>query len=165
MANTYTLIEAKTLGSSIASITFSSIPATFTDLKIVASTRTDSAQSDNRMDINFNGSGSSFSARFLYGTGSAAASATDTTLILQSDGGTATASTFGSTEIYIPNYTLSQHKSYSNDGVTENNATSVITGLLAGLRSDNAAITSITLTSSNNFVSNSTFYLYGISNS
>jgi hypothetical protein len=32
MANTYTLIESQVLGSAAASVTFSAIPATYTDL-------------------------------------------------------------------------------------------------------------------------------------
>jgi hypothetical protein len=166
MPTTMNLIAKQTVGAGgAASVTFSSIPQTFTDLKVVASTRTNSAQSDNSMDISFNGSSSSFSARFVYGSGSAAASGTGSTLILQSDGGTATANTFGSAEIYIPNYTsTSNAKSYSNDGVTENNATSAIAGLLAGLWSATpAAITSLTLTASGSFVEFSEFSLYGIS--
>ena len=164
MPANYVLLEKITVGAAGASsVTFSGIPQTgYTDLVVKASTRTNTANVDNRMDISFNGSSSSFSSRFLFGNGSSATSPTDSTLILQSVGGGATASTFGSTEIYIPNYTSANNKSYSNDGVTENNATSVITGLLAGLWSNTAAITSITLTATSLFVQYSTFYLYGV---
>jgi hypothetical protein len=57
---------------------------------------------------------------------------------------TATANTFGNTEFYIPNYTSSNYKSFSVDGVTENNATAAF-ALYAGLWSNTAAITSFRL--------------------
>ena len=165
MPANYVLLEKITVGAAGASsVTFSSIPQTgYTDLVVKASTRTNTGVNDNRMDVSFNGSSSSFSSRFLFGSGSSVTGATDTTLILQANGGGSTANTFSSAEIYIPNYTSASNKSYSNDGVTENNATSVITGLLAGLWSNTAAITSITLTApASLFVANSTFYLYGV---
>jgi len=167
MADTYTLISSVTVGAGGASsIDFTSIPATYTDLKLVGSIRTNTAQTDNSMDINFNSSATSFSARFLYGSGSAAASSTGSTIILQADGGAATSNTFSNFEIYIPNYAGSTNKSYSNDAVTENNATAAIAGLLAGLWSNTAAITSVSVkASTGTFVQHSTAYLYGIKNS
>ena len=41
MANTYTLISSNVLGSSAASITFSAIPATYTDLVVRVTSRVD----------------------------------------------------------------------------------------------------------------------------
>ncbi len=71
--------------------------------------------------------------------------------------------TFANGEIYIPNYTASVNKSVSIDSVTENNATSAIAALDAGLWANTAAITSINLNGNNgNFVQYSTAYLYGI---
>jgi hypothetical protein len=74
-----------------------------------------------------------------------------------------TASSFSSGEIYIPNYAGSTNKSYSIDSVTEQNATGALAELIAGLWSQTAAITQITLSSSN-FQQYSTAYLYGVSN-
>jgi hypothetical protein len=168
MANTYTLIEAKTLGSSTASITFSSIPATYTDLKLVVSARSDSAGLGDVMKISFNASSSNFTNLYLQGDGSAASTGTFAQLAGQSTGGGSTADTFSSQEIYIPNYTSSNYKSFSIDSVIETNAaTGVANNLTAGLWSNTAAITSITLTPNvgPNLVQYSTFYLYGISNS
>jgi hypothetical protein len=78
-------------------------------------------------------------------------------------GSSATASTFGSGLIYIPNYAGSTNKSYLTDWVTENNATAAYAGFTAGLLSNTAAITDVTLTGS--FVQYSTATLYGISKS
>jgi hypothetical protein len=167
MANTLTLIEAKTLGSTTASITFSSIPGTYTDLKILVSARTTDTNSK-VMDISFNGNTSSFTNRWLLASDNSAISSADYSRFssLQNSSSN-TADTFSNGEIYIPNYAGSNNKSYSGDGVQEINASLGANLLLiAGLWSNTAAITSITLNPlAGSFVQYSTFYLYGISNS
>ena len=167
MPDTFVKIASVTVGSGgAATIDFTSIPSTYTDLCVKASIRTNTAQTDNSMDINFNSSATGFTSRFVYGNGSTAASSTGTTLLLQADGGTATSNTFSNLEIYIPNYAGSTNKSFSNDAVTENNATSAIAGLLAGLWSNTAAINSVSIkASSGSFVQYSTAVLYGIKSS
>ena len=165
MANTYTLIEAKSLGSTTATITFSAIPQTYTDLKLVNSTRCDLVNSV-AVRIAFNSNTSNFTGRYLQGAGSGTPSTgNDGRRAGVSIPTTYTASTFTNDEIYIPNYTSANFKSYSLDSTQENNATLSYIELYAGLWSDTAAISSITLTldSAGSFVANSTFYLYGIS--
>jgi hypothetical protein len=80
-----------------------------------------------------------------------------------------TASTFSNCEIYIPNYTGSSQKSISSDIVTENNATSALAVLTAGLWLSTSAVTAIQLRpyvqGGGNFAEHSTFTLYGINNS
>ena len=80
------------------------------------------------------------------------------------EGTSATSNTFATAEIYIPSYRVSQHKQISMDSATENNATTAYRAVDAGLWRSTAAITSIELDGSN-FVSGSSFYLYGIKNS
>ncbi len=168
MPANYVLLSEVTVGAAgAASVTMANIPQSgYTDLKIVSSTRTDRAsQVADWVKISFNGSTSSFSLRELEGNGSAAASYTGTTgLAFFAPASTATANTFGNSEVYIPNYTSSNYKSYSADTVTENNATSANAAINAGLWSNTAAITSISFTPNlgTNFVANSTFYLYGL---
>lgn len=165
MANTYQLIEAKTLTTTTTSITFTSIPQTYTDLKIVYSVRSDNTNPSNTIDISFNGNTTGFTNRYLIGTGSSTASGSNFGRYAGSqNSANETASTFSNGDIYIPNYTnTSINKSYSSDGVYENNATGAGQGLVAGLWSNTAAITSIGLVGyAGNFVTNSTFYLYGI---
>ena len=80
------------------------------------------------------------------------------------DGATATANTFSNAELYIPSYTASQNKPASFFGAQEDNSTTANIFLLANLAQITATISSIgmVLNSSANFVSGSSFYLYGI---
>jgi len=169
MANTMTLISSVTVGSGgAANITFSSIPATYTDLivKICVRSARSGASADSIL-FSLNGSNSG-TDRILYGNGSAAGSATDASQMYSgtSPASTATASTFGNVEIYIPNYAGSTNKSYSVDSVDENNATFAQAQMLAGFWSNTSAITSIKLEpgSLTTFVQFSTAYLYGVKN-
>ena len=155
------LIEAKTSTSS--SVTFSAIPQTYTDLKLLCSTRLVSGNFPD-LYISFNGSTSNFTNRNILGSGASATSGTEVRVIGFTEGTSQTSSTFTNGEVYIPNYTSSNYKSFSADNVTENNATTAYSHLVAGLWSDVSAITSITISSGANFDSASTFYLYGISN-
>lgn len=166
MANTYTLIASSTVGSGgAADIAFTSIPATYTDLCLKLSIRTDKATLGDVWLLKLNTSSADFTARWVEGNG---ASATTGNSVLYGAlvGSSATASTFNNTEIYFPNYAGSTNKSFSVDSVTENNATTAYADLAAGLWSQTAAITGINISiTSNNLVQYSTAYLYGIKNS
>jgi hypothetical protein len=159
------LIESKTLGTAAASIEFTSIPSTFTDLVVVLSLRTARAgEIDDPINIELNGTSSGFSARHLFGNGSSALSATRTNLVYFGNAAGATANTFDNASIYFPNYTGSTNKSYSVDGVSETNGTTAYQNLIAGLWSNTAAISSMLFRSgtANNLVAGSTISLYGI---
>jgi hypothetical protein len=165
MPVTYKKIASVTVtGATAANIEFTSIPATYTDLVIKVSSRGNASAMGKNLLIGFNGSTSDFTGRYVEGTGSAAASASVARFIGSTNAGTSTASTFGSAEIYIPNYAGSTNKSYSAEGLSENNASEAYRHLTAGLWSQTAAITSVTLTLSDSdvFVTNSTAVLYGI---
>lgn len=154
------LISNATVGAGgAATITFSSIPGTYTDLVLIISARATSTTSD--ITINFNGSSSSFSGRYLQGSGGGTSSTTSTTFIGRASISTDTASTFGNIQVLIPNYAGSTNKSFAVETVTENNNTTAYQQIVSGLWSNTAAITSITLNLAN-FAENSTAYLYGI---
>lgn len=161
-------IYTQTVGSGGAtSITFNSIPQTFTDLKLSISIRgADSALTEPW--IRFNGdSGTNYSFTRAYGNGSSATSDRGTSntvmVIMVSSGTSYTANTFASNDIYIPNYTSSNYKSAISDTVTENNATLSFADLYAGLWRSTSAITSITIgPNGTGFAQYSTFSLYGI---
>jgi hypothetical protein len=167
MANTYEIIASVNVGSGgAASIDFTSIPSTYTDLLLSVSLRSTEATVETNATISFNGSGANKSARTLYGNGSTASSFTYASEIyLWLSGANSTASTFGNSQYYIPNYASSNNKSISIDSTSENNGTLVAQSLTAGLWANSSAITSITITcGGGNFVQYSTAYLYGISN-
>jgi hypothetical protein len=166
MANTMTLISSVTVGAGgAASIDFTSIPATYTDLCIKASFRSDYSGQGIALRINPNSSGANMTAKVLLGSGSSASSFSDTIAYASSVADTSTANTFGNVEWYIPNYAGSTNKSISVDFVTETNASAAIMGLSAGLWSITTAISSLSLlTTAGNLKQYSTAYLYGIKN-
>ena len=170
---TYTQIgSAVTVGSGgAASIDFSSIPNTYTDLVIKLSLRGSDANNYVNSRVTFNGSSSGYTSKLLYGLGSGTPGSLNNSVTNAVDfssygtGSSATSSTFGNTEIYIPNYAGSTNKSLSVDAVSENNATTAIAALTAGLWSNTAAITQVTITPAvGTFVQYSSAYLYGVSN-
>jgi hypothetical protein len=171
MPSTYTLISSNVLSSSAASVTFSAIPATFTDLVIRASIRGDWAGLDTPSRIQFNtGLGSGTALRSQYSSGVAqsfrdtAASPIGMGWVNSVD---STANTFASCEIYIPNYSnTSTTKPFGSIYMVENNASQAHGWLQASWLNTTSAITSITLSNWNgNLVAGSSFYLYGIKNS
>jgi len=169
MANTFELIASSTVGAGgAADITFSSIPATYTDLCITFSLRDNVAGVNNNILLTINGSTSGYSERSLYGDGSAVASASRSNVnigLFYSASANATSNTFANGSIYIPNYAGSNNKSISIDVVTENNATTAYAVFNAALWSDSAAITSLKLAANGaSFVQYSTAYLYGVKN-
>jgi hypothetical protein len=162
-----TLIESKTLGTAAASIEFTSIPQDATDLLVVTSLRFSIDLTD--VSLRLNGSDSSYSMILLYGTGSAAASAANSSGYFVWSGNanflTSTASTFGNSQLYFPNYSGATNKSVSIEGVSENNDTTSYQTLTAGLWANTAAITSLTFSgggAGGNFVAGSTISLYKI---
>jgi hypothetical protein len=165
------LIETKTLGSTQASLVFSSIPQTFTDLLVVISarsTRTGNAGDDLTVVVNSITSG--YSGRGLDGVGSGTPTSftddgagTKFRYLCVINAADATSNTFSNNSIYIPNYTGSTNKSFSFETVTENNATFAYQRICAGLLANTAAITQLTFDPDNkDLVAGSTISLYGI---
>jgi hypothetical protein len=173
MPSTYTIISSNVLSASAASVTFSAIPSTYTDLVLRASARSDRANPADALRITFNSdTGTNYSTTAITAVGGAASSFTfANTANLQyntTDGDGATASTFGSFEMYLPNYTSTTSKPISVFTVAEDNSTAngTIRGI-ANLYRNTTAITSITIVPNTgpNWLSGSSFYLYGIKNS
>lgn len=172
---TYKKIASSTVGSSgAASIDFTSIPGGFTDLKLVVSGRGDLSNIATWVVVEFNGVATNRASRLLAGEGSgtpySVSYASD--IIFLICGQSNTASTFGSTELYIPNYLESTNKSISIDQVTENNGTFAAAYLFSGIWSNTSPINRITLHAADSnlaknriWLEHSTAVLYGIVNS
>ena len=171
MANTFTKIATVTVGSGGASsISFSSISSSYTDLCLKYSIRTSSNTLTNAYDyghLEINGNTSSLSYRQLYDdAGTAYSNSGSSVFYVWVSSSGATASTFTNGELYFPNYTSSNYKSFSLDEVNENNGTQTLLIMTAGLWSNTSAINQLTIApNSGTYVQYSTATLYGIKNS
>jgi len=147
-----------TLGAVSASVTFSNIPQTYRDLKLVVSS-VSSAAAESYAYTYFNGDGSNYSRVEMVGNGSTTGSSNSANLIPITMP-SSSAGVFGSAQINIMDYIATdKHKTviYKND--TANSTT--VAG--AGRWASTTAITSIAITAYNNsFGAGSTFTLYGV---
>ena len=149
-----------------ASITFSDIPQTFTDLYLVMSLRNGTADQPvggRAFRLDFNNFATGATNRALRGQGSGTPSSFTDNFFTQVGSGD-TASTFGNGSAYIPNYTSSTAKSFSIDSVGENNATFAEQQINAQLWNVTDAITIIRINSpyAGNLAQYSSATLYGI---
>jgi hypothetical protein len=166
MATTYKLIESKILTTTTASVEFTSIPNTYTDIIIFTSARSNvSGSSGIFSTYQFNGSVNP-TGTYIFGDASAAYSGTAHKAPLD-NAAAATASTFSNAFFYMPNYAnTSYNKTYSVDGVVETIGTEAYQLLVTGAVATTSAINAIKITpgGSGSYVQYSSFYLYGISN-
>lgn len=175
----WTRIAHTELGSTQATIEFTSIAQTYTDLLLVVSLRSDRNVNTfyTNAKISINNSTTGYSIRELIGqfdgTSNVAESRsdlTDSVWPFKCPSTAQTASTFGNTLFYFPNYAGSTAKSVSVDYTSENNAQSTVSwinAILAGLNTSTSAISSIqigirALDGATGFVSGSSATLYGI---
>lgn len=167
MPANYVLLGKETVGAvGVASVTFNSIPQTgYTDLVLVTSTRSNTAEDSLNVRIN-NDSATNYTNVQINGNGSTAATSSFTQGAVgggrQPESGY-TANTFGNCKFYFPNYTSSANKSVSVEAVNENNATTVRTQFTSSVYPQTTAISSLVVaTGSGLFVQHSTFCLYGV---
>jgi hypothetical protein len=175
MATTFVKIQTVTVGSGgAASIEFTSIPQTYTDLKIVTSFRDEVAGIRPEIRITFNSSSTGYSGRILRAfDNTSTGSTTSNTSYFDAwrvPGSLNTANVFSNDEIYIVNYTSANNKSFSSDNIAESNiavSTANFMSLSAGLWSNSAAITSVKFVtdSASDIAQYSTATLYGIKSS
>ena len=156
--NTYEAIATTTLGSAVSSVTFSSIPGTYTDLVLVA-TGNSSTLVDTYLRFNGDSTSGLYSTTRLYGLVIAAPSDrySNQNQILAGDFNTASNSV---AIIQIANYS---NATTNKTSLIRSNIASSIVFANVGLWRNTAAITSLTMsTSSGTFAIGSTFSLYGI---
>ena len=161
MANTFLLIEKKILTSPAASVEFTSIPQTFTDLVLLISARA-SANNDYGTYLKFNGSTTDFSAKYMYANVPSAPVSGNAARYI----GTVSGSTYWtSIRMYFPNYSGNKTKAYSSSAIAGRYNAGNHLNLIAGYRDNVAPITSISIDiGQDNFTTDTTMYLYGISN-
>ena len=160
MAATYKLISSVTVSTATNTISFTSIPQTYTDLVIKASLRGSTATTTFAVQVN--GTTITSVIRLFGGGNFTAADSFNEHYINPSD---FTSNTFGNTDLYFPNYATSINKTYGVDSVGENDEVQAYMNFASNLTNITDPITSINLLrTSGNFVQYSTAYLYGISN-
>ena len=160
MPSTYTPIATTTLGSASSSITFSSIPSTYTDLVVVTNTQRDASGSGVVGFLaQFNGDTSTnYSVTAVLGNGSTAFSGRDTNqtgaFVLTGQDGV-----WGNSLINIMNY--SNTTTYKTL-LSRINTTTANVSAYVGLWRSTSAINSITFTGAAALKAGSTFTLYGV---
>lgn len=165
MTSTYEKIATNTIASVTTSISFSSIPATYTDLVLVYSSRSQGGYDYQNSSIRFNGdSGSNYFYTQMQGNGSTTSALSQTSLTSIPSGadiGTTQSGIWSVNIVTIQNYSNSTTYKTVLDRV---NATPSFTLARVGLWSSTAAINSITVLrdDSNGFSVGSIFTLYGI---
>ena len=169
MPATYEKIQSTTLGSAATNITFSSIPATYTDLRIDASlTGTGTGYSDSPSRIRFNSdTGSNYSYTYVRGDGSTAFSTRGTNASYafgyQSGSISGSQPTFYTCDIF--SYAGSTNKTcLVSTGVDMNGVYGGYVYRIVNLWRNTSAITSIELSTPNgdNLAVGSTATIYGI---
>jgi hypothetical protein len=164
MPVTFVKIASVTVGSGgAATMAFTSIPATYTDLALKISSRYSGGGYGTDMTISLNGSTSGFSSRRIFGYGSTMYTDTQSNVSGVVNGTGSTSNTFSSNDLYFPEYAGSLNKSYIMDATIENNdGTAYLMEISGNLWANTAAINSITIGAASSFVQYSTATLYGI---
>ena len=169
----YESIATATGTGSSATVSFTSIPSTFTHLQIRAIARDTSAVNDSygaRLKINSD-TGSNYASHYLLGAGSSVASGSQGSSItppncMQTAGGGMSASIYAAIIIDLLDYkNTNKYKTIRIfTGVETNSATGDNLGLQSALWMNTNAITQIDITSDSggNWTTDTQFALYGI---
>ena len=176
VAQGLTLISSNILGTASSSVTFSSIPGTFNNLRLVVGGRHSNTSQD-YIVIQFNGDASAnydYEGFYFGGVGNSGTTnlgafqgtSTASPQIAYLNGSNGPGSTPGLADIFIPQYAgTTFYKTATSDGT--NHGTTAYTGIqgvkLVTSWHNAAAITSILLKmgGGGNFITGSWFYLYG----
>jgi hypothetical protein len=177
--STFKNIASTTISSPTTTVTFSSIPSTYTDLFIVGSARSNRSFAQDFINVDFNSIQSIYSESYFSGLGPgnviAVTVATNEQFLgasasqIQIPAANATSSNiFGHFQLYIPSYTSDKWKPLNVVNVKVDNTNTSNThsyNKTAGLARTISAISSINIKCSQaQFIADSAFYLYGIKN-
>ena len=165
MPSTYTPIATTTLGSGTSDVAFTSIPSTYTDLIVVVSGAGTTSATDVLIQTYLNNIFSGYSTTWLRGDGSSATSsrqtATSGAYVGYIPAATAAAGSIGNIIINYQNY--SNTTTYKTI-LSRSNAAGTKVQASVALSSSTSAITQINVATFGvgNFISGSTFTLYGV---
>jgi hypothetical protein len=170
---TFEFITSTTLSTTAASVTFSSLPATYDDLVLLFSARGSGVAATSSVGVRFNDSLTTYGyTRLLTGSatnnGSTRVSSGNVAASSILTSGGSTSDVFSNGEIYIPNYNDVAYKIASTSMQAENISNDGFPLVAAISKSTSAALTSLIVLetgSSSDFASGSSFYLYGVRNS
>jgi hypothetical protein len=153
---TYTPLATVTLGSAAASVTFSSIPATYRDLIFVFNGTT---TIDDGVGLRFNGdTGSNYTNVRMFGNSGGTGSDTSTTTRIPTTAGNSSLRTAFISQVMDYSATDKHKTVLTRNNITDNNVAAI-----AGRWANNAAITSVTVLSPGSTItSGSTISLYAI---
>jgi hypothetical protein len=158
MTPTYDLIASNVLTSPAASVTFSSIPATYRDLVVVINGDSGNIAPDLLLEFNGDTTNANYSYVYMQGSGSATFSLSGSTRYVNT--------------LFESNLVISQIMDYSATNkhkttITRSNSpedTSWGVGATASRWANTSAINSVRVISDGaNFTAGYTFYIYGIS--
>ena len=165
---TYTPLATTKLTAATTTVSFSSIPSTYTDLVLVA-VSADSTTANNQISFRLNSSSTAvYSWTSLYGNGTSAGSNREATGVGRTYGtigwNTAQNTTLG-TSMSVANFMNYANSTTYKTVLSRSNNTTNGTEAMVSLWLSTATISSIDLYSANNtkqFAAGSTFTLYGI---
>jgi hypothetical protein len=155
---TYALIASTTTTNGQTSLSFSSIPSTYTDLVVVANCRNNSGTYDLQLRVNSDG-GSNYSRTYLVGDGTTAASARASSVTYAQIGGY-----IGTSQgVAVINFMDYANTTTNKTFLSRAGSAAVNTGALVALWRSTAAINSITFDwAAGAFAADGSFRLYGI---
>jgi hypothetical protein len=166
MPSTYDVISTTTVGTAAATVTFSSIPATYTDLVLVCAARTTRAATSDNLVVRFNSDSTAiYSSSNLFGDvngiGSARSSSDTSCFWSFIPSASQSSGRFGVAAMNILNY--SNTTTFTTTISSSGNYAAQLE-LTANLYRSTSAITTITMLSgtASNIAVGSTFTLYGI---
>ena len=166
MASTYEKIATTTLGSATASVTFSSIPSTYTDLVLVAFASNTGSDAANTGYMQYNSdSGNNYSDTVVYTNGN-----TPATFRNNNSNSIGLWTIMGNTDTNRRSTIIVQFQNYSNTTTYKTTLNRIgtptssggWTNMSVGMWRNTNAITSILVGGGTNWLSGSTFTLYGI---
>ena len=161
----YEVIRTETVGTAVASVTFSSIASTYTDLVLVCYARTTRAATSDNIIVRFNSDSTAiYSATALFadtGVGSARSSGDTSCFWAYIPAASQNGNTYGASIMNIMNY--SNTTTYKT-AISRSNNTNAQIETTANLYRSTSAISTLTISSgtANNIAAGSTFTLYGI---